>query len=90
MPIMAFRQERQVPQGVGPGDFPDHAFLRTDRDGNVWVPIEATIRCQVQSEGKLLLTLGRKGWLRERIEGCVSNGVADLVIAKNGDISCRR
>jgi sugar lactone lactonase YvrE len=62
-------------------------FLRTDRDGNVWVTDRGDHQVfKFTPEGKLLMTLGRKGVVGDNESRDAFNGVADLVIARNGDI----
>jgi peptidylamidoglycolate lyase len=87
MPIMAFDKNGKFLRAWGQGMFKTTHFLRTDRDGNVWVTDRGDHQVfKFSPEGKLLLTLGRKGVVGENESRDAFNGVADLVIAKNGDI----
>ena len=87
MPIMAFDKNGKFLRAWGQGMFKTTHFLRTDRDGNVWVTDRGDHQVfKFSPEGKLLMTLGKKGVIGENESTDAFNGVADLVIAKNGDI----
>ena len=87
MPIMAFDKNGNFLRAWGQGMFKTTHFLRTDRDGNVWVTDRGDHQVfKFSPQGKLLLTLGRKGVVGENESRDAFNGVADLVIARNGDI----
>ena len=87
MPIMAFDKNGKFLRAWGRGMFKTTHFLRTDRDGNVWVTDRGDHQVfKFSPEGKLLLTLGQKGVVGENESRDAFNGVADLVIAKNGDV----
>ena len=87
MPIMAFDKNGKFLRGWGQGMFKTTHFLRTDRDGNVWVTDRGDHQVfKFTPEGKLLMTLGKKGVIGENESRDAFNGVADLVIAKNGDL----
>ncbi len=87
MPIMAFDKNGKFLRAWGQGMFKTTHFLRTDRDGNVWVTDRGDHQVfKFSPEGKLLMTLGRKGVVGENESQDAFNGVADLVIARNGDI----
>ena len=87
MPIMAFDRNGKFLRAWGQGMFKTTHFLRTDRDGNVWVTDRGDHQVfKFSPEGKLLMTLGRKGVVGENESRDAFNGVADLVIARNGDI----
>jgi hypothetical protein len=87
MPIMAFDRNGKFLRAWGQGMFKTTHFLRTDRDGNVWVTDRGDHQVfKFSPEGKLLMTLGKKGVIGENESQDAFNGVADLVIAKNGDI----
>jgi sugar lactone lactonase YvrE len=96
MPIMAFDRNGKFLRAWGQGMFKTTHFLRTDRDGNVWVTdasdgldapgAKGHQVFKFSPEGKLLMTLGRKGVVGDNESQDAFNGVADLVIAKNGDI----
>jgi len=87
MPIMAFDRNGKFIRAWGEGMIKTTHFIRTDRAGNVW----ATDRGDMQAfkfspDGKLLMTLGKKGVLGDNNSHDTFNGMADLVVAKNGDI----
>jgi hypothetical protein len=87
MPIMAFDKNGKFLRGWGQGMFKTTHFLRTDRDGNVWVTDRGDHQVfKFNADGKLLMTLGRKGVVGDNESTDAFNGVADLVIARNGDI----
>jgi DNA-binding beta-propeller fold protein YncE len=87
MPIMAFDRNGKFIRAWGQGMFKTTHFLRTDRDGNVWVTDRGDHQVfKFSPEGKLLMTLGQKGVVGDNESRDAFNGVADLVIAKNGDI----
>ena len=87
MPIMAFDRNGKFLRAWGQGLFKTTHFLRTDREGNVWVTDRGDHQVfKFSPEGKLLMTLGRKGVAGDNESRDAFNGVADLVIARNGDI----
>jgi hypothetical protein len=87
MPIMAFDKNGKFLRAWGQGMFKTTHFLRTDHQGNVWVTDRGDHQVfKFSPEGKLLMTLGKKGVIGENESQDAFNGVADLVIAKNGDI----
>ena len=87
MPIMAFDRHGKFLRAWGQGMFKTTHFLRTDRQGNVWVTDRGDHQVfKFSPEGKLLMTLGKKGVIGENDSKDAFNGVADLVIAKNGDL----
>ncbi len=87
MPIMAFDRNGRFLRAWGQGLFKTTHFLRTDHEGNVWVTDRGDHQVfKFSPEGKLLMTLGRKGVVGDNESRDAFNGVADLVIAKNGDI----
>jgi hypothetical protein len=87
MPIMVFDKNGKFLRGWGQGMFKTTHFLRTDREGNVWVTDRGDHQVfKFSAEGKLLMTLGKKGVVGQNDSQDAFNGVADLVIARNGDI----
>jgi DNA-binding beta-propeller fold protein YncE len=87
MPIMAFDKNGKFQRAWGQGMFTTTHFLRTDRDGNVWVTDRGAMTAyKFTPEGKLLLTIGQKGMKGDNDSKEFYNGMADLVVAKNGDI----
>ena len=84
---MAFDRNGRFLRAWGQGMFKTTHFLRTDHEGNVWVTDRGDHQVfKFSPEGKLLMTLGRKGVVGDNESRDAFNGVADLVIAKNGDI----
>lgn len=87
MPIMAFDRNGKFVRAWGQGMFTTTHFLRTDRDGNVWITDRGAMTAyKFTPEGKLVLTIGQKGMKGDNESKEFYNGMADLVIAKNGDI----
>ena len=87
MPIMAFDKDGKFLRAWGQNLFKTTHFLRTDRDGNVWVTDRGDHQVfKFDSQGRLLMTLGQKGVVGDNESRDAFNGVADLVIARNGDI----
>lgn len=87
MPIMAFDKNGKFLRAWGQGMFKTTHFLRTDREGNVWVTDRGDHQVfKFSPDGTLLMTLGQKGVVGENESRDAFNGVADLVIARNGDI----
>src|SRR3954468_6685667 len=87
MPIMAFDSNGKFLRAWGKGLFKTTHFLRTDREGNVWVTDRGDHQVfKFNSQGKLLMTLGQKGVFGTNESRDAFFGVADLVIAQNGDV----
>lgn len=87
MPIMAFDRNGKFLRAWGQGMFQTTHFLKTDQDGNVWVTDRgAMVAYKFSPEGKLLLTIGQKGVKGDNDSKEAYNGMADVVVAKNGDI----
>src|SRR5215203_2005642 len=87
MPIMAFDSSGKFLRAWGKGLFKTTHFLRTDREGNVWVTDRGDHQVfKFSSQGKLLMTLGQKGVIGTNESRDAFYGVADLVIAQNGDV----
>src|SRR5262245_40942690 len=87
MPIVAFDSHGKFLRGWGEGMFKTSHFLRVDTFGNIWVTDRGYMQAfQFNSEGKLLMTLGKKGITGDNSSQDAFNGMADLAVAKNGDI----
>ncbi|MCM3880974.1 MAG: peptidyl-alpha-hydroxyglycine alpha-amidating lyase family protein [Vicinamibacterales bacterium] len=87
MPIMAFDRNGKFVRAWGKGMFTTTHFLRTDRDGNVWVTDRGAMTAyKFAPDGKLLLTIGQKAVKGDNESKEAYNGMADLAVAKNGDI----
>src|SRR5204862_3742124 len=62
-------------------------FLRVDRAGAVWITDRGDMQeIEFSPQGKVLLTLGKKGQTGENTSHDAFNGMADVAVAKNGDI----
>jgi DNA-binding beta-propeller fold protein YncE len=87
MPIMAFDRNGKFIRAWGKGMFTTTHFLRTDRDGNVWVTDRGAMTAsKFTPEGKLVMTIGQKGMKGDNESKEFYNGMADLVVAKNGAV----
>ena len=87
MPIIVFDREGKFLRGWGAGMFKTTHFLRVDRSGAVWVTDRGDMQAfKFSPEGKLLLTLGKKGVKGDNESHDTFNGMADVAIGKNGDI----
>lgn len=87
MPIMMFDRQGKFVRAWGHGMFKTTHFLRVDRAGNVWVTDRGDMQAfKFNSEGKLLMTLGKKGVTGDNDSPDTFNGMADVAVAKNGDI----
>jgi DNA-binding beta-propeller fold protein YncE len=87
MPVMAFDRNGKFLRAWGQGMFKTTHFLRVDRSGNVWVTDRADMQAfQFNSDGKLLMTLGKKGVTGGNDSQDTFNGMADLAVARSGDI----
>lgn len=87
MPIMVFDSHGKFVRGWGQGMFKLTHFLRVDPSGDVWVTDRGHMQAfKFNSHGKLLMTLGKKDVLGDNTSQDSFNGMADLVVAKNGDI----
>lgn len=87
MPIMMFDKSGKFVRAWGKGMFKTTHFLRVDRAGDVWVTDRGDmVAYKFNNEGKLLMTVGQKGVKGDNDSKEAYNGMADLVVAKNGDI----
>ena len=87
MPIMVFDKNGRFLRSWGQGLFKTTHFLRVDRSGAVWVTDRGDMQAfKFSPEGKLLMTIGRKGVTGDNESHDTFNGMADIAIAKNGDI----
>ena len=86
-PIMAFDASGKYLRGWGQGLIKTTHFLRVDHDGNVWVTDRGDMQAlKFSKEGKLLLTIGKKGVTGDNTSQDAYNGMADIAFAKNGDM----
>src|SRR5437764_7024519 len=87
MPIMAFDRHGKFLRAWGQGLFKTTHFLRVDRAGSIWITDRGDmVAMKFSPEGKLLMTLGKKGVTGDNTSHETFNGMADLAVAKNGDI----
>jgi peptidylamidoglycolate lyase len=87
MPIMVFDRHGKFLRAWGQGMFKTTHFLRVDPSGNVWVTDRGDMQAfKFSSDGKLLMTLGKKGVTGDNTSQDTFNGMADVAVAKNGDI----
>jgi hypothetical protein len=87
MPIVAFNADGKFLRAWGKGLFKTTHFLRTDREGNVWVTDRGDHQVfKFSAEGKLLMTLGKKGVPGTNESHDAFFGVADLAITPTGDL----
>jgi DNA-binding beta-propeller fold protein YncE len=87
MPIMVFDRNGKFLRAWGQGLFKTTHFLRVDRSGNVWVTDRGDMQAfKFNSKGKLLMTLGKKGVTGDNTSQDTFNGMADVAVAKSGDI----
>lgn len=87
MPIMAFDKNGKFIRAWGQGMFKTTHFLRVDRSGYIWVTDRGDMQAfKFSSDGKLLMTIGKKGVKGDNNSQDAYDGMADLAVAKNGDI----
>jgi streptogramin lyase len=85
--VMAFDSKGKLLRSWGDKMFPSAHGLRVDRQDNVWVTDRGLHQVMKFSpDGKLLLTLGKKGVAGDNNSTDALNGPSDVVIARNGDI----
>ena len=87
MPIMVFDRNGKFLRTFGQGVFKQPHFLRVDPSGEIWVTDRQNVQAyKFSSDGKLLMTLGKKGVFGDNTSQDAFNGVADVAVAKNGDV----
>lgn len=87
MPVMVFDRQGKFLRAWGQGLFKTTHFLRVDATGKVWVTDRGDMQAfQFDRSGARLLTLGKKGVLGDNTSTDTFNGMADVAVAKNGDI----
>jgi len=87
MPIMAFDRHGTFIRAWGQGLFKTTHFLRVDRFGYVWITDRGDMQAlKFSVDGSLLMTIGKKGVTGDNTSRDAFNGMADLAVAKNGDI----
>ena len=86
MPILVFDKQGKFLRGWGKGMFQREHFLRVYGD-HVWVTDRGTLQAyEFDLNGKLLLTLGKKGVAGDNNSEDTFNGMADVAVGKNGDV----
>lgn len=86
-PIMVFDASGKFLRGWGKGLIKTTHFLKVDREGNVWVTDRGDMQAlKFSNDGKLLMTVGKRGVLGDNNSHDAYNGMADIAFAKNGDI----
>jgi DNA-binding beta-propeller fold protein YncE len=87
MPIMAFDRDGKFIRTWGQGMFKTTHFLRVDPAAYVWVTDRGDMEAfKFTLDGKLLMTLGKKGVTGDNTSEDTFNGMADIAVTKNGDI----
>ncbi|MEO8126773.1 MAG: peptidyl-alpha-hydroxyglycine alpha-amidating lyase family protein, partial [Bryobacteraceae bacterium] len=87
MPVIVFDRHGKYLRSWGQGMFKTTHFLRVDRFGSVWVTDRGDMQAfQFDSSGKLLMTLGKKGVKGDNNSQDTFDGMADLAVAKSGDV----
>src|SRR5262249_38828246 len=87
MPVMVFDRHGKFLRACGQGMFKTTDFQRVDASGNVWVAARGDMQAfEFNGQGKLLMTLGKKGVKGDNDSQDAFNGMADVAVAKNGDI----
>ena len=78
MPIMVFDRHGKFLRAWGQGMFKTTHFLRVDPSGYVWVTDRGDMQAfKFNSDGKLLMTLGKKGVTGDNTSQDTFNGMAD-------------
>jgi DNA-binding beta-propeller fold protein YncE len=87
MPVMVFDRNGKFLRAWGQGLFKTTHFLRVDPFGFVWVTDRGDMQAfKFSPEGRLLMTLGKKGVTGDNTSQDTFNGMADVAVAKNGDV----
>ncbi len=83
MPIMVFDRHGKFLRAWGQGMFKTTHFLRVDPSGYVWVTDRGDMQAfKFNSDGKLLMTLGKKGVTGDNTSQDTFNGMADLAVGE--------
>jgi peptidylamidoglycolate lyase len=85
-PILVFDAHGKFQRSFGDKMFVSPHGLRVDREGFVWVTDRGGDQIfKFSADGKLLMTLGKKGVAGDNNSQDAFNGPADVVVAANGD-----
>src|SRR5262249_30041513 len=86
-PIMIFDKDGKVVRTFGDGMFKRAHSIGVDQNGCVWASAAGdNVVYKFTIEGKLLMTLGKKGVAGDNNSHELFNGPNDVAIAPNGDI----
>ena len=86
-PILVFTPEGKLLRSWGDGLFKRAHSIDVDRDGFVWATdSQENVVYKFSTDGKLLMTLGRRGVAGDNNSHDAFNGPNDVAIAPNGDI----
>jgi peptidylamidoglycolate lyase len=84
--VMVFDSKGKFEKEWGEGEFPGAHSLRV-YDGSVWIADRKLQQVlKLDTDGKVLLSLGQKGVAGDEASENAFNGVSDVAVAKNGDI----
>lgn len=86
-PILVFTTEGKFVRSFGKGLFTRAHSITVDRDGFIWTTdSDDNTVYKFSSDGKLLMTLGKRGVKGDNTSHDAFNGPTDVAIAPNGDI----
>jgi DNA-binding beta-propeller fold protein YncE len=86
-PILVFNRDGKLVNSFGNGMFKRAHSIDVDRFGFVWATDSAdNVVYKFTMEGKLLMTLGKKGVAGDNNSHDLFNGPNDVAVAPNGDI----
>jgi DNA-binding beta-propeller fold protein YncE len=86
-PILVFDEHGKFQRSFGDKMFVSPHGLRVDRDGFIWVTDRMGDQIfKFSADGKLLMTLGKKGVAGDNDARDAFNGPADVVVGANGDV----
>ena len=86
-PILVFTPEGKFIRGFGDGMFQRAHSIDVDRNGFIWATDSGfNVVYKFSTDGKLLMTLGRKGVTGDNNSHDAFNGPSDVITAPNGDI----
>jgi peptidylamidoglycolate lyase len=86
-PILVFDQAGQLQRSWGNGLFKRAHSIDVDRNGFVWTTdSDFNVVYKFSIDGKLLMTLGKKGVAGDNNSQDAFNGPTDVAVAPNGDV----
>lgn len=87
MPIVVFDRNGKFLRSWGQGMIKTTHFLRVDRFGHLWVTDRGDMQAiEFDLAGRHLRTIGKKGVIGGNDSHDAFNGMADVAVAKNGNI----